>query len=106
MTIFLTAPGRANHIAVSARSPSSLSVRWDAPTGGVKGYSIILENYDGAFQEKEHDNRTRTATYNGLTAGTEYTARVITVSGGQKSERVENKFYTSTYLNNSGASGA
>jgi hypothetical protein len=72
-------------------------VRWDAPTGGVKGYSIILENYDGAFQEKERDNRTRTATFNGLTAGTEYTARVITVSGGHKSETVENKFYTSTY---------
>ena len=91
---------------MSARSPSSLSVRWDAPTGGVNGYTIILEDDDGAFQKEERDNRTRAATFNGLTAGTEYTARVITLSGDQKSETVENKFYTSTYLSNSGASGA
>ena len=106
MTIFLTGPGTAKHIVVSARSPSSLSVKWDAPTGGVKGYTIILEDDDYPLPPAECDNSTRTATFNGLTAGTEYTARVITVSGDQKSETVENKFYTSTYLSNSGASGA
>ena len=106
MTIFLTAPGRANHIAVSARSPSSLSVRWDAPTGGVKGYTIILEDDDYPLPPAERDNSTRTATFNDLIAGTEYTIRVVTRSGDQRSITGKNKFYTSTYLNNSGASGA
>jgi hypothetical protein len=69
---------------------------WDAPSGGVKGYTVSLEGNDGVHPSDARDECTRTATFNGLRAGTEYTIRVVTQSGDQQSEEVENKFYTST----------
>jgi hypothetical protein len=91
---FPTAPGKVGNIVVSARSPSSLAFGWDAPSGGVEGYTVSLE---GAHPAVQCDNSTRTATFNSLSAGTEYTVRMVTLSGDQQSETVENKFYTSKY---------
>ena len=45
--IFPTEPGKVENIVVSARSPSSLVFGWDAPSGGVKGYTVSLEGNDG-----------------------------------------------------------
>ena len=96
LCIFATEPGEVENIVVSARSPSSLAFGWDAPSGGVKGYTVSLEGDGGAHHAEQRDESTRTATFNGLSAGTEYTLRVVTLSGDQQSETVENKFYTST----------
>jgi len=82
---------------MSARSPSSLTVEWGAPSGGVKGYNVTLEGDDGAHPAEQRDETSTIAIFNSLTAGTEYTVRVITLSGDQQSETAENKFYTSTY---------
>ena len=87
----------AEKVVASARSPSSMTVVWDAPSGGLKGYTVSLEGDDSAHPAVQCDKSTRTATFNGLSAGTEYTARVVTLSGDQQSETAENKFYTSTY---------
>ena len=94
--IFPTEPGMVENIVVPARSPSSLTFGWDAPSGGVKGYTVTLEGADGAHPAEARGESTRTATFNGLSAGTEYTIRVVTLSGDQHSETAENKFYTST----------
>ena len=96
LCIFPTEPGKVENIVVSARSPSSLAFGWDAPSGGVKGYTVTLTGDDGAHPAEQRDESTRTATFNSLSAGTEYTVRVVTLSGDQQSETVEKKFYTST----------
>ena len=92
----LTAPGTVKNVVASLRTPSSLTVVWIAPSGGVKGYTVTLTGDDGAHPAEQRDESTRTATFNGLSAGIEYTVRVVTLSGDQQSETVENKFYTST----------
>ena len=93
---FLTAPGTVKHVVASLRSPTSLTVVWGAPSGGVKGYTVTLIGNDAAHPAEARDESAKTATFNGLTAGTEYTVRVVTLSGDQQSETVEKQFYTST----------
>ena len=95
-SIFITAPGKVENIVASARSLSSLTVVWGAPSGGVNGYTVTLEGNDGAHPAEVRDEKTTKATFNSLSAGTEYTVRVVTLSGDQQSETAENKFYTST----------
>ena len=95
--IFVTASGMAENVVASARSPSWMTVVWDAPSGGAKGYTVTLEGSDGVRPSDARDETTRTATFNGLRAGTEYTVRVVTLSGDQQNVTVETKFYTSTY---------
>ena len=94
--IFLTAPGKVENIVVSARSFASLTVEWGAPSGGVKGYSVTLEGDGGDHQAEARDEISRSATFNSLSAGTEYIVRVVTLNGDLQSETAENKFYTST----------
>ena len=95
--IFLTAPGTTESVNVTDCSPTSLTVEWAIPDGSVKGYNVTLEGDDGAHPAEQRDESSTIAIFNGLTAGTEYTVRVITLSGDQQSETVEYKFYTSTY---------
>ena len=94
--IFPTEPGNVENVVASARSPSSLAFGWNAPSGGVKGYTVTLDGDDAAHPAVQCDNSTRTATFNSLRAGTEYTVRMVTLSGDQRSAKVETKFYTST----------
>ena len=84
-------------VLATACSPSSLSVEWGIPDGSLKGYNVTLEGDDGAHPSEQRDENTARATFNGLSAGTEYTVRVVTLSGDQQSEPAEYKFYTSTY---------
>ena len=70
-------------------------MEWSAPSGGVKGYNITLDGDVSAYTSEARDENITKATFNGLTAGTEYTVRVVTLSGDQQSETAENKFYTS-----------
>jgi len=96
LCIFPTEPGKVENIVVSARSPSSLAFGWDAPSGVVKGYTVSLDGDNAAHHAEQRDESTRTATFTGLSAGTEYTVRIVTLIGDLRSETVENKFYTST----------
>ena len=91
-----TAPGTAKNVVATVRSTSALIVQWDAPSGVVEGYNVTLEGNDGAHPAEARDKSTTTATFKGLSAGTEYTVRVVSFSGDQQSETVEKKIYTST----------
>ena len=86
---------KVDNISVSARSPYSLTVEWDRPSSGEwDGFSVSMYDDDGVYFNDSIEECTRT--YNGLSAGTEYTVLVVTQSGGQESAVAENKFYTST----------
>ena len=74
---------------------NSLAATWDAPTtGGVTTYTVTLKEGSTAKETAPVVSGT-TKTFNGLTAGNEYTVVVVSVIGGQSSDPVENKFYTS-----------
>ena len=78
----------------------SLAATWDAPTtGGVTTYTVTLKE-GSTVKETAPVVSGTTKTFNGLTAGNEYTVVVVSVigdlnSGGQSSDPVEGKFYTS-----------
>ena len=93
--ILFTAPGPPGDIIASARSPSSLAVEWDGASVRVKEYSVTLEGGSNAPPAQIIKDSKRRATFNGLTAGTEYTVRVATLGGDQQSVSSEKKFYTS-----------
>ena len=95
--LFRTVPDAVRNLVVSARSNSSLTVGWDVPAdGGLSGYSVTIKG-DGATQTQNSDKDTTTHEFTSLTAGTEYTVSVFTVSGNQQSAKVEDTFYTSKY---------
>ena len=72
---------------------NSLTATWDAPTtGGGTTYTVTLK--EGSTTKTSTPGVSGT-TFNSLTAGMEYTIVVVSVIGGQTSDSVENKFYTS-----------
>ena len=78
-----------------SRTGQSLTVSWVAPDdGAVTGYRVTLVG-GGTSQTQTHVQATTTTTFTGLTAGTEYTVGVVTVSGDQQSSKVEHNYYTS-----------
>ncbi|KAI0208495.1 hypothetical protein LSAT2_006817, partial [Lamellibrachia satsuma] len=91
---FYTMPNAVENLVMPTRTTSSLTVEWAAPTdGGWEGYTVKLEG-DGAPSPQTPNKDATTATFTGLTAGTEYTVEVVTTSGGQQSTKVEDTFYT------------
>ena len=91
-------PYAVENLVVPTRNTSSLTVEWAAPADGEwEGYTVKLEG-EGAPSTQTLDKDVTTATFTGLTAGTEYTVGVITTSGGQQSAKVEDTFYTSKYI--------
>ena len=81
---------------MATRNTSSLTVTWDAPIGGVMSYSVEILTVPGA-RKSIYSNAERTATFDGLTAGTQYPIGVTAVSGDQQSEHLYDKFFTSMY---------
>ena len=79
-----------------SRTGRSLTLNWDAPAvGTLTGYSVTLSG-NGTIKTQTHGNDTTTSAFTGLTAGTEYTVGVVTVSGDQQSaDEVKGKFYIS-----------
>ena len=79
---------------------NSLTATWVAPTtGGGTKYTVKLKE-GSTTKTTTPDVSGTTTTFNNLAAGTEYTVVVVSVigdlnSGGQTSDSVENKFYTS-----------
>ncbi|KAI0214925.1 hypothetical protein LSAT2_033057 [Lamellibrachia satsuma] len=89
-------PNVAQNLSLSSRTLHTLTVKWDAPdVGGLTGYTVSLEG-DGTSLTQTPDNHT-TVTFTGLAAGKEYTVGVVTVNGDQKSDQVEDKFYTELF---------
>ena len=54
-----------------------------------------LDDVGGNMQTKSPSNEATSVEFTGLVAGTQYTVRVFTLSGGQRSVKMEGKFYTS-----------
>ena len=78
---------------------SSLILTWDAPdVGGLTKYRVTLEG-DNRVKTQTPDKDTTTVVFTGLTAGTEYTAGLVTLSGDQQSAKVEDVVYTSKSAN-------
>ena len=91
--MFLAAPNGVKDLALASTTVNSLTVQWTAPTGGYTEYKVTI----GGADEQTVAKGTTTATFSGLTAGTEYTVAVITVNNADKSSKVEESFYTSKY---------
>ena len=92
--LFLSVPNEVENLAVPTRTTFLLTIEWAAPAdGGWEGYTVKLEG-NGAPSPQTPNKNATTATFTGLTAGTEYTVGVVTMSGGQQSTKVEDTFYT------------
>ena len=94
--LFPLEPNAPGNLTVLYRTGRSLTVNWDAPAvGTLTGYSVTLSG-NGTIKTQTIGNDTTTSAFTGLTAGTEYTVGVVTVSGDQQSaDEVNNTFYTS-----------
>ena len=82
---------------MDVRTVHSLSVTWDVPTsGGLTEYTMKIQEQTGSEQTIQ-GSVPRIAIFTGLTAGTEYTVELVTLSGDQISRTVQRTFYTSKY---------
>ena len=91
-------PNSVENLAVPTITTSSLTIEWAAPADGEwEGYTVKLEG-DGTPSIQTPNKNATTATFTGLTAGTEYTVGIVTTSGGQQSAKVEDTFYTSKHV--------
>ena len=70
---------------------TGLRVKWTAPAGDWTGYKVTL---DGGNEQTLGKDDT-SVTFTGLTAGTQYTVKVVTVSAGTDTAEVTGQFYTS-----------
>ena len=77
---------------------TSLRVKWVAPEGQLTGYIVTLvDDGSGSHEPKTPGKDETSAEFIGLTAGKQYTVRVVTVSGSAQSAIAEGQFYTSKY---------
>ena len=88
-------PYRAKKFTVLVSTVSSLILTWDAPDiGGLTKYRVTLEG-GNTVKTQTPDKDTTTVVFTGLTAGTEYTAGLVTLNVDQQSAKVEDAVYTS-----------
>ena len=92
MNVTVLEPSVAKSLRVNV-TVSSLTVMWDAPAGLVGLYEIQLKNK--ARSQRNITKNTRRATFSNLMPGSPYTVIVVSVSGDQRSETLEKRFYTS-----------
>ena len=91
-------PYPAQNLTVLLSTVSSLIVTWDAPdVGGLTKYRVTLNGED-TMKTQTPDKDTTTVVFTGLTAGTEYTAGLVTLSGDQQSTKVEDIVYTGKWV--------
>ena len=95
-TVIVSEPNVIRKLQATA-SVSSLTVTWDEPSPGlVERYTVELR---GETEPKQEIN-VKSATFNSLTPGKQYTVVVVAFSGnlssgGQKSAETVGHFYTS-----------
>ena len=87
-------PRVARNVAVNV-NVSSATVTWQAPAfGHVDTYEIKI---NGDTKNVPSSN-TKSATFDRLEAGTQYTVSVVAISGSRRSEPLQQTFYTSKYF--------
>ena len=92
-----TVPIAVTNLELESRTTSSLKVKWTASSGIWTGYTVILDDVEGNVQIKSPSKEATSVEFTGLVAGTLYTVRVFTLSGGPSSVKTEDKFYTRKY---------
>ena len=70
---------------------TSLTVKWTAPAGERTGYKVKIDDRNEQTLGKDDTS----VTFTGLTAGTQHTVKVVTVSAGTDTADVTGQFYTS-----------
>jgi hypothetical protein len=92
---WISDPYPAHNLTSLVSTVSSLILTWDAPdVGGLTKYRVTLKGYN-TVKTQTPDKDTTTVVFIGLTAGTEYTARLVTLNVDQQSAKVEDVVYTS-----------
>ena len=92
---WISDPYPAQNLTSLVSTVSSLILTWDAPdVGGLTKYHVTLDG-DNTVKTQTPDKDTTTVVFTGLTAGMEYTAGLVTLSGDQQSAKVEDVVYTS-----------
>ena len=94
LSCLCTEPNAASNVQATT-TVDSLTATWVAPTtDSMTTYTVTLKKGSETKATTPGVSGT-TTTFNSLSAGTEYTVVVVSVIGGQSSDPVEGKFYTS-----------
>ena len=92
---FIAEPNSVSGLEIDSMTTTSLMVKWATPAGQLTGYIVTLDDGSGSDKTKTPGEDETSAEFTGLTAGKEYTVRVVTMSGSAKSAIAEGQFYTS-----------
>ena len=100
MSLFLE-PNPPSTVRVTSQLTDSITIQWDTPAGVVSGYKTILNSASAV-----DNGLNKIKTFNGLTAGTEYTIKVFSeAEDGLASDYVTNTYYTGNHVQGAGGGG-